>query len=66
MEKNDFNSRYSQRTADLNFSFPEEDGTLVVVIDTPGSNEAIRVIVPKLFEKIASSNEEKTEDRAKN
>ena len=52
----DFTSGYSQRTDGLNFSFPEEDGTLVAIVDTPGSNEAIRVTDPTLKQKITNAN----------
>ena len=58
----DFTCGYSQRTDSLNFSFPEEDGTLVVIFDTPGSNEAIRVTDPTLKQKITNANKDKKEE----
>ena len=47
--KRDFNAGYTQKTDGLNFSFQEEYGNLVAVLDTPGSNEAIRVTDPELM-----------------
>ncbi len=65
MEKKKFNSGDSKRTAGLFFSFPEEDGTFVAVLDTLGSSEAITVTAPKLVEKTPGANQEKTRDAVK-
>ena len=59
-----FKSGYTQRTDGLNFFFPEEDGTLIAVIDTQGSNEAIRVTDPDLMQKITNANKDKKEEEA--
>ena len=59
---NNYTSGYNQRTDGLNIVFPEEEGTLVGVIDTPGSNEAIRVTDKDLVEKIDQIIKDRTED----
>ena len=50
----------TQRTDGINFYFPEEEGKRVGIIDTPGSNEAIRVNQEDLIRKVEAAYE--TED----
>lgn len=53
-------SGYSQRTNSLDFLFPsEEDGSLIGIIDTPGSNEAIKVTDEDLIDLLKTTEEEK-------
>ena len=49
---------FNRRTDSINFHFPEaDDGDLIGVIDTPGSNEAIRVTQTDLVQRIKVLNE---------
>ena len=51
-----FNAGVTQRTDSLNCHFPTEDGNLIGLIDTPGSNEAIRCSQKDLIEKVEKAH----------
>jgi len=61
-----FTTGFNQRTDGLNIHFPEEDNNLIGVIDTPGSNEAIRVTQEDLVQMITPSQDNQANVEEKN
>jgi len=47
---------FNQRTDSLDFHFPTDGDNLIGIIDTPGSNEAIRCTQPDLVKKMEEAN----------